>query len=226
MKLLLTVGLLHIVLKSPPLPLCSPLLSSPLLSSIDNCLDEGWLKHRPYTPNSPVNLEVELDTRKDEEGHLVPVLVARWKAQDDGSISFLKGTELHVLKKATNQNLCVRYEFFNKIPMRNPAYEKVGRITSDQFNVVVEPGLSYVVSVSNLPKPNLKYSVLSSDIVPLLLCEGSLWRPNTTLERSTGPQGRTMLTVGFGTDQHSHNYRVSLLCSNNRQWQDTDMVWL
>ncbi|XP_055795147.1 uncharacterized protein LOC129866039 [Salvelinus fontinalis] len=66
--------------------------------------------------------------------------------------------------------------------------------------------------------------LLSSDIVPLLLCEGSLWRPNTTLERSTGPQGRTTLTVGFSTDQHSHNYRVSLLCSNNRQWQDTDMT--
>ncbi|XP_071187634.1 uncharacterized protein [Salvelinus alpinus] len=66
--------------------------------------------------------------------------------------------------------------------------------------------------------------LLSSDIVPALLCEGSLWRPNTTLERSTGPQGRTTLTVGFSTDQHSHNYRVSLLCSNNRQWQDTDMT--
>ncbi|XP_070998415.1 interleukin-17 receptor A-like [Oncorhynchus clarkii lewisi] len=66
-------------------------------------------------------------------------------------------------------------------------------------------------------------------MVPLLLCEGSLWRPNTTLERSTGPQGRTTLTVGFSTDQHSHNYRVSLLCSSNRQWQDTDMTnqtWL
>ncbi|XP_038838763.1 interleukin 17 receptor A1a isoform X2 [Salvelinus namaycush] len=205
------------------------------LHSRDNCLDPGWLKPRSYTPSSPVNLEVELDTRKDEEGHLVPVLVARWKAQDDGSISSLKGTELHVLKEATNQNLCVRYLFFDKIPMLNPAHEKWS-FSLDR--VVVEPGLSYVVSVSNLPKPNLKhsgYNIHKHFTVPdckdpkiqrskVCLENGSLWRPNTTLERSTGPQGRTTLTVGFSTDQHSHNYRVSLLCSNNRQWQDTDMT--
>ncbi|XP_070999238.1 interleukin-17 receptor A-like, partial [Oncorhynchus clarkii lewisi] len=130
------------------------------LYSRDNCLDPGWLKPWRYTPSSPVNLEVELDTRKDEEGHLVPVLVARWKAQDDGSISSLKGTELHVLKEATNQNLCVRYEFFDKMSMRNPAYEKWS-FSLDR--VVVEPGLSYVVSVSNLPKPNLKHSGYNID---------------------------------------------------------------
>ncbi|KAM9403391.1 interleukin-17 receptor A-like isoform 3-T3 [Salvelinus alpinus] len=205
------------------------------LYSRDNCLDPGWLKPRSYTPSSPVNLEVELDTRKDEEGHLVPVLVARWKAQDDGSISSLKGTELHVLKEATNQNLCVRYLFYDKMPMLNPAHEKWS-FSLDR--VVVEPGLSYVVSVSNLPKPNLKhsgYNIHQHFTVPdckdpkiqrskVCLESGSLWRPNTTLERSTGPQGRTTLTVGFSTDQHSHNYRVSLLCSNNRQWQDTDMT--
>nr|AYG86898.1 interleukin-17 receptor [Salvelinus malma] len=204
-------------------------------ANINNCLDPGWLKPRSYTPSSPVNLEVELDTRKDEEGNLVPVLVARWKAQDDGSISSLKGTELHVLKKATNQNLCVRYLFFDKMPMLNPAHEKWS-FSLDR--VVVEPGLSYVVSVSNLPKPNLKhsgYNIHQHFTVPdckdpkiqrskVCLDSGSLWRPNTTLERSTGPQGRTTLTVGFSTDQHSHNYRVSLLCSNNRQWQDTDMT--
>ncbi|XP_036812704.1 interleukin-17 receptor A-like isoform X1 [Oncorhynchus mykiss] len=247
MKLLLTVGLL--------LPFVSTssslrILEWPTLNctqeglrceaNVNNCLDPGWLKPWRYTPSSPVNLEVELDTRKDEEGHLVPVLVARWKAQDDGSISSLKGTELHVLKEATNQNLCVRYEFFDKMSMRNPAYEKWS-FSLDR--VVVEPGLSYVVSVSNLPKPNLKHSGYNIDkhiTVPdckdpkiqkskVCLESGSLWRPNTTLERSTGPQGRTTLTVGFSTDQHSHNYRVSLLCSSNRQWQDTDMTnqtWL
>ncbi|XP_029604918.1 interleukin-17 receptor A isoform X2 [Salmo trutta] len=242
MKLLLTVGLLLAfvstsssvwILEWPTLNCTQEGLRCE--ANINNCLDKGWLRPRLYTPNSPVNLEVELDTREDEEGHLVPVLVARWKAQDEGSIRFLKGTELHVLKEATNQNLCVRYEFFDKIPMLNPAYEKWS-FSLDR--VVVEPGLSYVVSVSNLPKPNLKhsgYNVYKHITVPdckdpkiqrskVCLETGSLWRPNTTLERSTGPQGRTTLTVGFGTDQHSHNYRVSLLCSNNRQWQDTHMT--
>ncbi|XP_071187635.1 interleukin-17 receptor A-like [Salvelinus alpinus] len=242
MKLLLTVGLLLAfvstsssiwILEWPTLNCTQEGLRCE--ANINNCLDPGWLKPRSYTPSSPVNLEVELDTRKDEEGHLVPVLVARWKAQDDGSISSLKGTELHVLKEATNQNLCVRYLFYDKMPMLNPAHEKWS-FSLDR--VVVEPGLSYVVSVSNLPKPNLKhsgYNIHQHFTVPdckdpkiqrskVCLESGSLWRPNTTLERSTGPQGRTTLTVGFSTDQHSHNYRVSLLCSNNRQWQDTDMT--
>lgn len=48
------------------------------------CLDIGWLDRHPYTPSSPEELQVSVETRQDEEGHLQPVLVANWKIKDDG----------------------------------------------------------------------------------------------------------------------------------------------
>lgn len=42
-----------------------------------------------------------------------------------GSNYFLNATELHVLEESTNQNLCVRYSFKDKLPMKSPTKEKV-----------------------------------------------------------------------------------------------------
>ncbi|KAJ7987974.1 hypothetical protein DPEC_G00318820 [Dallia pectoralis] len=192
-------------------------------SEVTNCLDEDWLKPQIYTPSDPVNLEVDVDTREDEQGNLHPVLVSRWKAKDDGSIHFLKGTLLHVLMEATNQYVCVHYDFQNMIAMRNPAKE-MWSFSLDR--VVVDPGLSYMVSVSNLPKPNLyhsDYNVFKQVTVPdcidpriqmtkVCVDTGSMWSPNITLESSTGSPGPSVLTVGFNTDRQAQKYRVSLDC--------------
>uniref|UniRef100_A0A3P8Y3H2 SEFIR domain-containing protein n=1 Tax=Esox lucius TaxID=8010 RepID=A0A3P8Y3H2_ESOLU len=222
--------------------LSSPSLSStcPSLHLPSNCHDKGWLIHRDYTPSDPVNLEVGVDTREDEHGHLLPVLVARWKVKDDGSTHFLEGTLLHVLMEATNQYICVQYKFLNKITMRNPA-DEMWSFSLDR--VVVEPGLSYVVSVSNLPQPNLYYSfsnIFKVVTVPdckdprirktrVCLETGSLWTPNTTLERSTAPHGRSILTVGFNADQQAQKYSITLDCSNDRHRHDVNQgnqTWL
>lgn len=54
-------------------------------------MDRGWLDVNEYTPSSPEELEVSVDTKVDETGHLQPVLVAHWKIKDDGeSVSRLK----------------------------------------------------------------------------------------------------------------------------------------
>uniref|UniRef100_W5K1G6 SEFIR domain-containing protein n=1 Tax=Astyanax mexicanus TaxID=7994 RepID=W5K1G6_ASTMX len=62
-----------------------------------------------------------------------------------GSIYTLQGTEVHVLEVATNSSLCVRYIFNGKF--------KTWSFTLDR--IMVQPGLKYQVSVSNLPKPDV-----------------------------------------------------------------------
>lgn len=37
-----------------------------------------------YTPTSPRDLEVKVDVRRDANGDLHPVILAQWKARDDG----------------------------------------------------------------------------------------------------------------------------------------------
>ncbi|XP_067110863.1 interleukin 17 receptor A1a isoform X2 [Osmerus mordax] len=198
---------------------------------IYNCLDGDWLKPKNYTPGCPVELEVDVHTRRDEKGDLRPVLVVRWKAKDDGSISFLKGTEVNVLMLSNNRHICVGYLFSNSIGMRNPKME-MWSFSLDR--VVVEPGLSYVVTVSNLPKPNLKhtsYNIHKRVEVPgcddprmqgteTCLETGILWKPNMTLQQSTSPAGRNLLTLGFSTDKHADDYRVLLKCLNDREYRD------
>lgn len=39
---------------------------------------------KKFTPGPPRDLEVRVDVREDENGDLHSVLVAHWKANDDG----------------------------------------------------------------------------------------------------------------------------------------------
>ncbi|KAM3858915.1 interleukin 17 receptor A1a [Diretmus argenteus] len=199
---------------------------------LGNCMDSGWLDRNAYTPSGPEELEVEVVTRRDERGDLLPVMVARWKIKDEGSIHYLKATELHVLVISTNQNLCIRYSFSNELTMRSPSGEKWAFSVD---TVVVDPGQTYHVSVYNLPKPelgNTGYDVSREVLVPscqdpkMQQCKvcietGSLWRPNISLDQITGVQGRPMLAVSFNTAELAENYRVLVRCGTIRSPKDT-----
>lgn len=47
-------------------------------------MDREWLDSHKYTPSGPEELQVSLDIRLDEIGHLNAVLVASWKVKDEG----------------------------------------------------------------------------------------------------------------------------------------------
>lgn len=195
--------------------------------STSNCWDSKWLDVNDYTPSSPEDLKVSFDTRQDEKGHLHPVVVANWKLKDDGSIGYLKATELHVLVKSTNQNLCVRYSFKDKLPMRSPSQEK----WSFSAVVLLDPGQSYWVSVFNIPKPELghsNYNVGDNISVPdcqdprVLMTQfcierGSLWQPNISLAQITAASGRSALAVSFNPDRFAEKYKVFVKCSTIKQ---------
>lgn len=193
-------------------------------ATTSNCMDSKWLDVHNYTPSSPEGLQVSVDTRLDEMGRLQPVLVSKWTIKDDGSIRELKATELHVLVTATNQNLCVRYSFKDKLSMRSPSGEK----WSFSANMVVlDPGQIYRVSVFNIPKPELghsSYDVSSDVIVPgcqdpkmqmtqFCIDRGSLWQPDVSVAEINAASEQAALAVSFTPDTLCEEYVVIVSCS-------------
>ncbi|XP_059182262.1 interleukin 17 receptor A1a [Centropristis striata] len=214
------------ILQWPPLNCSQQGLKCSVTTS--NCMDSKWLDVHEYTPSGPEGLQVSVDTRQDETGHLHPVLVANWKIKDDGSISKLRATELHVLVASTNQNLCVRYSFKDKLPMRNPSEEQ----WSFSANMLIlDPGREYHVSVVNIPKPEIGHTPydVSADVkVPDCLdptmqmtqfCieRGSLWQPNISLAQTTAVDNTSVLAVSFTPDTLCEEYIVKVSCSSTDQ---------
>ncbi|XP_051912108.1 interleukin 17 receptor A1a isoform X2 [Hippocampus zosterae] len=194
--------------------------------SFSNCLiDSTWLKVREYTPSGPKGLTVSVTRVQDELGHLQPVLVANWTIRDDGSISYLKATELHVMVMATNQHLCVRYSLKDKLPMRN-LHDNMWSFSANM--VVVNPGHSYRVSVFNIPKPEVghsDYDVSQNVVVPgcqdsrMLVTQfcierGSLWQSNISLTLTA--KQRQTLTVSFSPDPLCDEYMVIVNCASDQ----------
>lgn len=189
-------------------------------ASETNCMDSGILKAHPYTPAGPESLQVSVDSREDETGRLQPVLKAQWVIKDEGSIRYLEATELHVLVLSTNQNLCVRYAFRHTLPMRTPSGEKWS-FSADML--VVDPGLTYKVSVFNIPRPELRHTTYDVSRVvtapdcddprmqPTQFCidRGSLWRPNITLDVV---DGGSALFVSFLSDPLCEEYVTIVSC--------------
>lgn len=60
------------------------IVSSIFSPSIDNCMYKGWLIPSSFTPNGPDDLTVYVDVRSNMKGDVEPVIVAKWKAKDDG----------------------------------------------------------------------------------------------------------------------------------------------
>ncbi|XP_056445573.1 interleukin 17 receptor A1a [Gadus chalcogrammus] len=192
---------------------------------INNCIGRRLSDRTEYIPAAPEGLDARWETREDEKGNVFPVVHARWNMVDDGSISFLNGTELHVLVRDTNQDLCVRYSFSQRLTSRNPDGEKWSFSVS---TVMVDPGQTYLVSVFNIPKPeplHSSYKVHKEITVPgcqdpvlkkskFCVERGSLWSPNVTevFDAHT-------LSVGFSTDRLAEKYSVIAECEGRYQRQ-------
>ncbi|KAM8909363.1 interleukin-17 receptor A-like isoform 2-T2 [Spinachia spinachia] len=195
-------------------------MASSQLLQAGNCMDKDWPRINDYTPSSPEGLQVSIDTRQDEMGHLHPVLVVNWNIRDDGSVRYLTASELHVLVMSTNLNLCVRYSFEEKLSMRSPTGEK----WSLSANMLVDPGQTYQVSVFNIPKTKVGYSPYDvSTNVTTLACpdskmqmtkfcieRGSLWQPNISL---TAVSEKSAVAVNFTPDTLCEEYIVIVSCS-------------
>ncbi|XP_062865044.1 interleukin 17 receptor A1a [Trichomycterus rosablanca] len=199
-------------------------------ATINNCIYKGWLKPNQFTPSGPVDLKVHVDVKMDKNGDWVPVIMAQWKARDDGSISFLNGTELQVMEVASGGHLCVHYIFLQKFQSMINANGELWSFSLDK--VVVEPEMEYLVSVANLPKPNIDqtgYNLSKTVTVPrcthpsmqqtrICIERGEFWQPNITMVKS-GPDNRT-LDVTFKTEENSGTYNVIVRCNNRRKAVD------
>nr|XP_057923763.1 interleukin 17 receptor A1a [Doryrhamphus excisus] len=206
------------ILTSPPLNCSQQGLTCTVILS--NCLDKEWLKVKDYTPSSPEGLKVSVATVADEAGQLQPVLAVNWTIKDDGSIRYLNATELQIIVLSTNEHLCVRYSFQDKLPMRNP----YGNKWSFSANMLVlDPGHMYLVSVFNIPKPELGHShydvsakvdvpdCQDSVIMMTQFCieRGSLWQSNISVVAK-----RPALTVSFCPDPLCEDYMVIVNCAS------------
>uniref|UniRef100_A0A3B3TGA3 SEFIR domain-containing protein n=1 Tax=Paramormyrops kingsleyae TaxID=1676925 RepID=A0A3B3TGA3_9TELE len=199
-------------------------------ANINNCLDKDWLKPNDFTPTGPDKLWVTIAVR-EENGTQVPVLMVTWKARADGSIKFLNGTEVHVLKMSSNQNFCVRYIFLNAINSMKNAYSENWSFSLDRL--VVDPGQMYLVTVSNLPKPNMGHDIYNTSEVIVVpgcgdsmmrttnVCSeiGSLWKSNISLRRSDIAGKNDAITVYFNGGESSIKYKVSVQCSGQKNSQ-------
>ncbi|XP_060745247.1 interleukin 17 receptor A1a isoform X1 [Tachysurus vachellii] len=198
--------------------------------NINHCVYKEWLKPQTFTPTSPVDLKVHVDVTTDERGYLVPVIVAEWKARDDGSIIHLTGTEFQVTKQGNGEHICVHYIFLKKITTMRNEFDEQWSFTLDK--VIVDPDETYLVSVSNLPKPNIAHTSYNiNKTIKVSGCKspamqktqicierGDNWNPNISMVRS-GPQDRTLF-IAFDTDEHSETYKVHVKCKQHKETQN------
>ncbi|XP_056137692.1 interleukin-17 receptor A [Lampris incognitus] len=115
----------------------------------------------------------------------------------------LQGSQINILDVANNESLCVCYAFkieSDLTPDRN-------KWTFSLDGVVVDPGRTYLVSVFNLPEPDIEhYRIYKWITIP-----GSLWDPKMTGAVSVDEGHKMMtITVGFDTSECSERYKVSL----------------
>ncbi|XP_017545753.1 interleukin-17 receptor A [Pygocentrus nattereri] len=222
--LLLSVMTEHVsplgLIKDPPVQCSQEGLSCSFNISKSQCSHEGWVKLRQDCPMLP-EVQADVSFKADESEDMVPILLLTITEPADGSIFSLQGTEVHVREVTTNSSLCIRYMFPKKITSILTPDMKPWSFTLDR--VVVNPGLTYNVSVSNLPKPDVgSQAVVQNIVVPgctedpsiqkLTVCleNGSLWDPNPTWSFSDTENDGGVITVTFNTGKFSELYIVGL----------------
>ncbi|XP_033880222.3 interleukin-17 receptor A-like isoform X1 [Acipenser ruthenus] len=218
------------IIESPPMNCTQKELNC--TAKISDCLDESWIREQRWTPSAPFGgVEVTGEVREDEHGDQVPVMLIKWRAAQDASIQYLKGTVVHVLKLSNNEKLCVQYEFQNKIKTQSNTYGAPWSFSLDRF--VAEPGVKYEVSVHNLPRPNIQgdqdyksrnFSMPDCRDVSIKrtkLCQlrGSLWEPNIAFF-SDGLEATVQLDTGNHSEQYKvflESYYESTVCNTHKQ---------
>ncbi|XP_018585339.2 interleukin-17 receptor A-like [Scleropages formosus] len=193
------------------------------------CLDKNWLQPWNFTPTGPKKLRVNVTILK-EKGNLVPVLNVTWRARTDGSIEYLNGTEVHILQVSNNYKLCVRYTFLNKINSMKKAHNAYWSFSLNR--VVVDPEQMYLVSVYNLPRPNIAHDSYRVDkrisvpgckdpmmeMTKICIESGSQWRSNISLKKSETPDKQSVITVNFRSGEFCTKYRVFVQCSGKKDF--------
>ncbi|XP_074125504.1 interleukin-17 receptor A isoform X2 [Sminthopsis crassicaudata] len=199
-----------------PEPSCSEreLLNCTVQKS--NCLDDSWIYPCNMTPSDPRDVNIQLGFEHSRKGDLFPVVLIDWKVGTDGSILFLKGAELSVLQRSTNEHLCVKFLFLNQLQQQFRPDGNRWHFTFNNF--VVEPGQEYEITVHHLPKsvprgdpnhksvffqaPDCRHSRMR-ETTPCV-SSGSLWEPDITGERLKN----NSLLVSFNQGNESTTYNV------------------
>uniref|UniRef100_A0A3P8S3E9 SEFIR domain-containing protein n=1 Tax=Amphiprion percula TaxID=161767 RepID=A0A3P8S3E9_AMPPE len=186
-------------------------------SSLDyNCSEQRMVARREHAPIGPDWNPEHEEVGMDRHG-LVPVMNVTWRIKADASIRTLNGSELNIVEENTNQSVCLQFSYSIK-NLLNPNYS---RWTFSLNEVVVEPGYTYMVSVFNLPQPEIgEYTIRKRITIPgcgdkriqkvqLCLENGSLWEPNMSVLVNTKPKMLSIF-VGFKATQYSQRYQVSI----------------
>ncbi|KAJ8002662.1 hypothetical protein DPEC_G00161220 [Dallia pectoralis] len=195
----------------------------PCSVQINKCSDEGWILPRPEAPVgpywSPDSEQYVVGVRDDGRGDLVPVVNVSWSLRENNAISAVRGTEVHIHEETNNQLICIRYIFHSIIKQNSFIMNNWTHWTFSSDRVAVEPRHTYLVSVYNLPKPDVgNYRIEKIITVPgcddrriqearVCVENGSLWDPKLTLNVSV-KEDLMNLTVDFVTSEFSEEYRI------------------
>ncbi|XP_008292946.1 interleukin-17 receptor A isoform X2 [Stegastes partitus] len=170
-------------------------------------------EHAPTGPDwDPEHEQVGMDRHG-----LLPVINVTWRIKADASIRTLNGSEINIVEESTNQSVCVQFSY--RIgQLLNPNDR---RWTFSLEDVVVEPGYTYMVSIFNLPKPEIgDYTIRKQITIPgcgdkriqkvqMCLENGSLWDPNMSVVIDKKPE-MLSINVGFEATTYSERYQVSI----------------
>ncbi|XP_067235404.1 interleukin-17 receptor A [Chanodichthys erythropterus] len=167
---------------------------------VGNCSDEGWVKPWTEVPGSSREVTANVKAKRDDSGQFAPVIHLSWSQLPDSSIYVLKGTEVRVVEMATNQSICVRYIFLNKL--------RLALWTFSLDRIVVVPNFKYQVFVTNLPKPERGINTVITNItVP-----ESIWDKKVKWSVRNYKKKNLVITIEFEPLEFSDQHRVSI-CS-------------
>ncbi|GAA6101325.1 interleukin-17 receptor A [Tachysurus ichikawai] len=206
------------LIERPPLQCSQEGLSCSVQVSRSNCSVKDWVKPRSEAPNPHPIVAFQVKSKEDEKNETVPVLSLTLTQYSDANIYSLQGMKVHVHEFTTNNSLCFCYIFKNNFSwIQRPDFE-AWSFALDQ--IVVDPGVTYQVSVSNLPKSDIGgHAKLLNITIPgcerrkyrsLRVCleNGSHWDPNMTWSVRDDGGPRVMIDLIFNTAEFSDMYKV------------------